>query len=403
MQSATASVPGLVNTSGTQIFGGIKTFNGIINANATGKTAIQIADSGGQSSGITIGGDTNLYRSAGSTLRTDTTFTAGNSIVSYQGTTAQISLQNNIPTPGIPTIYFGNAQDTNLYRSGAGTLKTDGNFEANNILLPSGGILQSTGYLQLISGATNDQILFKSNGGTVENARFNTSGVFVLGPTNQIGWSASGGSGTPDTNLYRAAAGNLLKTDDSFEAIGTINSVGGYQANGVSGISATCAAGEALQGATISGGIVTAGTCVSNADASARVTHNASQSVNSTLVALVFNTETYDTNNLHSTSSNTSRLTASVAGTYVISAGVTFSDGNEDRNLQIRLNGTTTYISKDSLDSQSSGSMTTTTTYYLNANDYVEVMASSTGLSETVAAELLSSTTLFLHDQSRRQ
>ncbi len=390
LQSATASVPGLVNTSGTQIFGGIKTFNGIINANATGKTAIQIADSGGQSSGITIGGDTNLYRSAGSTLRTDTTFTAGNSIVSYQGTTAQISLQNNIPTPGLPTIYFGNAQDTNLYRSGGGTLKTDGNFEANNILLPSGGILQSTGYLQLISGATNDQILFKSNGGTVENARFNSSGVFVLGPTNQIGWSASGGSGTPDTNLYRAAAGNLLKTDDSFEAIGTINSVGGYQANGVSGISATCAAGEALQGATISGGIVTAGTCVSNADASARVTHNASQSVNSTLAALVFNTETYDTNNLHSTSSNTSRLTAPVAGTYVISAGVTFSDGNEDRNLQIRLNGTTTYISKDSLDSQASGSMTTTTTYYLNANDYVEVMASSTGLSETVAANSVS-------------
>ena len=62
--------------------GGTITSAGILNANATGQTAISIADSGAQNSGITIGTDTNLYRSAASTLKTDDAFIVSNTSAS---------------------------------------------------------------------------------------------------------------------------------------------------------------------------------------------------------------------------------------------------------------------------------------------------------------------------------
>lgn len=49
----------------------------------TGKTAVTIADSGAQSSGVTIGGDTNLYRSAADTLKTDDSLIVGANVGFY--------------------------------------------------------------------------------------------------------------------------------------------------------------------------------------------------------------------------------------------------------------------------------------------------------------------------------
>lgn len=53
------------------------TVSGVLTAAAAGKTAVTISDSGAQSSGLTIGGDTNLYRNAANVLKTDDSFTVG--------------------------------------------------------------------------------------------------------------------------------------------------------------------------------------------------------------------------------------------------------------------------------------------------------------------------------------
>ena len=57
----------------------------------------------------------------------------------------------------------------------------------------------------------------------------------------------------------------------------------------------------------------------------ARVYRNSAQSINdSTLTALAFNNEQYDTDGLHDNATNNSRLTCVLAGKYAISAGVEF-------------------------------------------------------------------------------
>ena len=175
-----------ISTTGT----GTVASAGTLNANATGKTAITIADSGAQNSGITIGGDTNLYRSAADTLQTDDTFTARNLTVTTVGTQVGLALDS-----------FGSTSNW------AATVKLSGDANRRFVLQAGGTILWGDG--------TNAQ----------------------------------------DTNLYRSAA-NILKTDDTFDALA-------YRVGGTAGASTTCSGGQYLQNQVTSGGIVTGGTCTS--------------------------------------------------------------------------------------------------------------------------------------------
>ena len=64
----------------------------------------------------------------------------------------------------------------------------------------------------------------------------------------------------------------------------------------------------------------------------ARVFHNANQATASgTPLALVFNSERYDTANLHDTVTNNGRLTAPTAGVYSIWGGVTIASNATNR------------------------------------------------------------------------
>lgn len=78
---------------------------------------------------ITIGsaGSVNLYRSAADVLKTDDYFHAGQGIKSRAGTQYEVFLDSIGADPGI---IFGNAGDTNLYRSAADVLQTDDTFNA---------------------------------------------------------------------------------------------------------------------------------------------------------------------------------------------------------------------------------------------------------------------------------
>lgn len=109
----------------------------------------------------------------------------------------------------------------------------------------------------------------------------------------------------------------------------------------------------------------------------ARVSNNANLTIsNITFTALTFNTERYDTAGLHSTSVNTSRLTAPVPGVYLIAAQVVWDTGTTgQRYLDLLLNGATRIAAVDAGVSVSAGlypAMAISTVYRLAAGDYVE-------------------------------
>lgn len=124
------------------------------------------------------------------------------------------------------------------------------------------------------------------------------------------------------------------------------------------------------------------GTGVSTTN-SVRVVNSTTQVIPTSVdTVITFDTETHDTNSMHSTVSNTGRLTAVVAGTYVISGSVEFETGGSgERNIYIRLNGLT-HIAKAGQGGGTTVDITNFTisaVYQLAANDYVELVARHEG------------------------
>ena len=111
-----------------------------------------------------------------------------------------------------------------------------------------------------------------------------------------------------------------------------------------------------------------------------RVTNSAAVSIaNTTVTALTFNTETYDTDAFHSTSTNTDRITipAGKAGYYLINYNINYAaNGSGFRNCGIRINGSGTGIDNVAYIkgfSDEENSLAASTVYYLNAADYVSL------------------------------
>jgi len=107
-----------------------------------------------------------------------------------------------------------------------------------------------------------------------------------------------------------------------------------------------------------------------------RVYHNANQSIaNGVSTILAFNSERFDTDAIHNTVSNNSRLTCKTAGLYVISVTLLFATNAVGiRGVHFKLNGTT-LICVQGGDAQSvyETNLTATTIYQLATNDYVEI------------------------------
>jgi len=112
-------------------------------------------------------------------------------------------------------------------------------------------------------------------------------------------------------------------------------------------------------------------------DIGARIYHNANQSLSTTTsTLLIFNSERYDTNGMHSGSSG--QLYCNIAGKYIISGNARFaSDNAGDRMLIIYLNGTTA-IGLQRVEAVEVAEHTTinvSTIYELEVGDYVELWA----------------------------
>lgn len=116
-----------------------------------------------------------------------------------------------------------------------------------------------------------------------------------------------------------------------------------------------------------------------SSDISARVFNSASISLtNNTWTTLTFNSERWDTDTIHSTVSNTGRLTATTAGKYLIIGHAEFSThATGIRQLQIRLNGATPLIffNIHTMNGADAGMLMISTQYNLAADDYVELLA----------------------------
>jgi hypothetical protein len=127
-------------------------------------------------------------------------------------------------------------------------------------------------------------------------------------------------------------------------------------------------------------------------DIGARVYNTANLSINNaTDTALTFNSERWDTDGLHSTVSNTSRLTCTRAGKYAITGHVEFAaNATGGRQVFLRLNGATDIgrVAYTSASATIPSRMIPHAEYDLEVGDYVElyVTQNSGGALNVVAA-----------------
>jgi hypothetical protein len=114
----------------------------------------------------------------------------------------------------------------------------------------------------------------------------------------------------------------------------------------------------------------------------ARAFNSATQSINdSTITAVTFNSENYDTNSIHDVGSNTSRFTCHATGYWRFTGGTTWdTNTTAARYLWWRKNGATELNGGNvSIAPTSVGvAMQTTITLSLNSTDYIELMAYQT-------------------------
>jgi hypothetical protein len=105
---------------------------------------------------------------------------------------------------------------------------------------------------------------------------------------------------------------------------------------------------------------------------------NISHTTSGALQALTFNSERFDTDTMHSTSSQTGRITFTTAGYYMVGGQVEFgASATGERGLAIRLGGTTTLISHNQ-DAIGSDQLSVVTFYAFTAGQYVELLGYQT-------------------------
>lgn len=128
-----------------------------------------------------------------------------------------------------------------------------------------------------------------------------------------------------------------------------------------------------LSNLTVTGSL----TLASTSRAACHVSHSVDQNVNTgTVTGLNFNTIRFDTQNMHSTSVNSSRITLKVPGIYVIGANVQWlnSSGGSVRELQLVVNDATLIADNEVSAVFATPIQHVTTTYQTTStSDYVTV------------------------------
>jgi len=128
--------------------------------------------------------------------------------------------------------------------------------------------------------------------------------------------------------------------------------------------------------------------CAVTTDTSARVSNSTYIPVPTGDVTVVtFDSERWDTAEIHDTTANSSRLTAPTTGNYLIFAHINFDGGGGVGFLRINIqDGSGNYLASQTTDAQLAGQangLSVVTHHSLNAGDYVELTAfNGTGMGD---------------------
>lgn len=260
---------------------------------------------------------------AGTGSGTVTAVTASSPLASSWGTTPDISISGSALTK---------ADDTNVTLTLGGT-PTTALLAATSITAGWTGTLAIArgGTASTTAAAARTALDVPSNAEAILDALLTTKGDII----------AATAASTP-TRL----------------AVGTNNQV----------LTADSTAATGIKWAAASGSGYTEGCRVYN-DANLSIAYN-------THTSLTFNQERYDTDSMHSTVSNTSRITFTTAGKYVVTGHAYFaSNSTGARVIRILLNGTTiiAHTIYDSTSVAGNCSMLISTIYSFAATDYVEL------------------------------
>lgn len=191
-------------------------------------------------------------------------------------------------------------------------------------------------------------------------------------PANPVAYAAPGL--TLSTSNTAGAASTLIRSDATIAAFDitapSTQALGDAAAVGSAAVAARRDHKHALTALTLSN-LPTVPTCrATRAGASTQSITNA------TNTAINCTTEDFDTDTMHDNTTNNTRVTATTAGKYVLTAAVEFtSNATGTRGLHLRLNGTT-FIALNTANAVNGVEtyLTTTTEYSLSATDYVEAV-----------------------------
>ena len=113
----------------------------------------------------------------------------------------------------------------------------------------------------------------------------------------------------------------------------------------------------------------------SSVDYSCRLRKSSGQSLNTTLTALSFDTEDFDTDTMHDNVTNNTRITFTHAGKYMV-GGIVATDGNAYAEASLLVNGTTTiaHAAVGNATSSVSNGVSISTIYSFTAGQYVELL-----------------------------
>lgn len=180
--------------------------------------------------------DTNLYRSAADTLKTDDKFQANQLESTVATGTAPLVVASTTLVANLNAERFG-GQLAAFYQSAsnlnAGTL-ADARLSANVMLLAAAQV--STGLKTFQAGGATADVLDAQVAGDAQKR-------FATRADGRFEWGS--GAAVRDTNLYRSAA-DLLRTDDGFSVGGTLAVTGASTFTGAAAFAAALSAKTAV-------------------------------------------------------------------------------------------------------------------------------------------------------------
>jgi len=259
------------------------------------------------------------------------------------------------------------------------------------------GSITGTGALTFAAGGTDQSItLTPSGAGWVKASNGRLQVIGVTDPIIQLN------DGT--YNAYLRIVGGTLQVYHntyvglSLAAAGAVALAAGGSNQNVT-LTPSGTGGVVIAGVTVKGSATAGQALIADAANSAtwttpdgaRVYNDASQTIGtSSLTALTFNSERYDNGGLHSTVTNTNRLTAQKAGKYLITAHIEWSSNTTGvRRLYMRVNGSSIITeATDLASSMDSQNQNLATIYHLAASGYVELQVyQSSGVDAQILAD----------------